>query len=73
VPFAIRDVPGRLATGAFILHSGWDTWQESEAHATGVHGMAAGAYPILAKIPPNTFLKALAAGEIGLGAALLTP
>jgi hypothetical protein len=35
--------------------------------------MAVGTYPFLASVPPRRFLKLLAAAEIGLGAALLTP
>ena len=35
--------------------------------------MAAGAYPFLRRVPPTTFLKALAAAEMGLGAVLLAP
>jgi uncharacterized membrane protein YphA (DoxX/SURF4 family) len=69
----LRDLPTRLATGAFILHSGLEKWHGSEEHAQGVHGMAAGAFPLFAKVSPTTFLKALAAAEIGIGAALLTP
>ena len=42
-------------------------------HAKGVHAMAAGTFPFLAKVPPASFLKALSAAEIGVGAALLTP
>jgi uncharacterized membrane protein YphA (DoxX/SURF4 family) len=68
-----RDVPTRLATGAYILHTGWEKWHGSEEQAKGVHGMAAGAYPFLGSIPPTTFLKALAAAEIGIGTVLLAP
>jgi uncharacterized membrane protein YphA (DoxX/SURF4 family) len=70
---ALHTVPPRLSTGAYVLHSGLEKWSGSEETANGVHGMAAGAYPFLAKIPPKTFLKALAGSEIALGAALLTP
>lgn len=70
---APRDLPARVTTGAYIAHAGWDKWHADEQHAAGVHGMAAGAYPFLAKIPPRTFVKALAAGELALGAALLAP
>jgi uncharacterized membrane protein YphA (DoxX/SURF4 family) len=66
-------VPTRLATGAYILHSGWEKWRGSEEPAQGVHGMAAGAFPFLEKVPPTKFLKALAATEMGVGAALLAP
>jgi uncharacterized membrane protein YphA (DoxX/SURF4 family) len=69
----LRDVPTRLSTGAYILHSGLEKWHGTEEQAKGVHAMAAGAYPFLAKIPPAKFLKALAAAEIGTGAALLVP
>jgi uncharacterized membrane protein YphA (DoxX/SURF4 family) len=68
-----RDIPTRLTTGAFILHAGWEKWHGGEEQAKGVHGMAAGAYPFVKKIPPTTFLKALAASEITIGTALLAP
>lgn len=69
----VRDVPSRATTGAYILHAGWDKWHGSEELADGVHGMAAGAFPLLRKIPPKTLLKALAATETATGAALLAP
>ena len=69
----LRDVPTRLATGAYILHSGLEKWHGDEDRAKALHRFAAGACPLLAKVPPRTFLKALAVAEIGLGAALLTP
>jgi uncharacterized membrane protein YphA (DoxX/SURF4 family) len=68
-----RDVPGRFVTGAFILHSGIDKWSGPPEVAGAVHGMASGAYPFLGSIPPEKFLKLLAAGEIATGAALLVP
>jgi hypothetical protein len=69
----LRDIPTRVSTGAYILHSGVAKWNGSEEQAKGVHGMASGAFPFLAKVPPATFLKALAATEIGTGTALLLP
>jgi uncharacterized membrane protein YphA (DoxX/SURF4 family) len=69
----MRDLPTRLATGAYILHSGLDKWRGTEEQARGVHGAAAGAFPILARVPPRAFLKALALTEIGIGATLLAP
>lgn len=68
-----RNAPTRLTTGAYILHSGWEKWRGSEEHAQAIHGLAAGAYPFLRRIPPKTFLKALAATEISLGTVLLAP
>ncbi len=69
----LRNVPTRVATGAYILHSGLSKWNGTEEQAKGLHALAAGAYPGLAKLPPATFLKVLAGAEIGIGAALLTP
>ena len=68
-----RDVPTRLSTGVYVLHAGLGKWKGGPEQAKGVHGMAAGAFPFLSEIDPPTFLKALAAGEIAVGAALLTP
>ena len=69
----LRNIPTRAATGAFILHSGLSKWNGPEEQAKGVHGMASGAFPFLAGMPPEKFLKALAGAEIGIGAALLVP
>jgi uncharacterized membrane protein YphA (DoxX/SURF4 family) len=69
----LRNIPTRVATGAYILHSGLSKWTGSEEQAKGMHAMASGAYPFLADVPPAAFLKMLSAAEIGIGAALLTP
>jgi uncharacterized membrane protein YphA (DoxX/SURF4 family) len=69
----LRRAPGRLATGAFILNSGLGKLNGTEETATAVHGMAAVAYPPLARIEPTTFLKLLAVGELAIGGALLAP
>ena len=69
----LRNVPTRVATGAYVLHSGLSKWNGSEEQSKGVHAMASGAYPVLADVPPATFLKMLSAAEIGIGAALLAP
>jgi uncharacterized membrane protein YphA (DoxX/SURF4 family) len=73
VSLHLRNVPTRVATGAYILHSGLSKWNGTEEQAKGVHALAAGAYPALAKVEPATFLKVLAGAEIGIGAALLIP
>jgi uncharacterized membrane protein YphA (DoxX/SURF4 family) len=70
---ATRDIPGRLATGAFILHSGLDKWKGSAEQAEVIHGMAANAFPFLKSIPAQRFLKLLAASEVVTGALLLAP
>lgn len=70
---ATRQIPTRLSTGGYILHAGWEKWHGNEAQAAAVHGMAAGAFPVLAEVPAARFLRLLAAAELGLGAALLLP
>jgi uncharacterized membrane protein YphA (DoxX/SURF4 family) len=69
----VRTMPGRLAAGAYILHSGVEKWHGNEKQAAGVHGMAAGAFPFLEQVPPRRFLKLVAAAEIATGTALLAP
>src|SRR3546814_11999752 len=71
--FPKRDMPARIATGAFILHAGWEKWRGDEETAKGIHGMAVGTYPFLKDMEPTRFLKLLAAAEIGVGTALLAP
>jgi hypothetical protein len=71
--FRPSHAPLRVAAGAFILNSGLSKWSADEETAKGIHGFAAGTYPVVNKIQPPLFLKALAASEIALGAALLTP
>lgn len=71
--FKLRRAPLRLTTGAFILSSGLDKWKGDEQTAAQIHGFATGTYPFLKQVEPATFLRVLAASEIGIGAALLLP
>jgi hypothetical protein len=68
-----RQLPTRIATGAYILHAGLDKWNTEEARAEGIHGMAAGAFPVVKDMPPPRFVRLLAAGEIATGTVLLAP
>jgi uncharacterized membrane protein YphA (DoxX/SURF4 family) len=68
-----RHLPTRLVTGAYVLHAGIEKWGGSPERAAGMHGMAAGAFPVLGKLAPTTFLRLLAAAEITTGVALLAP
>ena len=70
---SLRDLPTRLATGSYILHSGVEKWHGTEEQAQRIHATAAGAFPFLVGVPPRSFLKTLALAEIGIGATLLTP
>ncbi|HEY2877848.1 hypothetical protein [Nocardioides sp.] len=69
----LRNVPTRLATGAYIVHTGWEKWHGDEERAAAVHGMAANAFPAFNSMKSTDFLKRLSVGELALGAALLTP
>lgn len=68
-----RDIPPRLATGAFILNSGLGKLKADEATAQGLHGMASTAYPFLGKLEPARFTRLLAWSEIAVGGTLLAP
>ena len=69
----LRTVPARIATGAYVLHSGLEKWSGSEEQANGVHGLATGAFPFLGGLKPTDFLRALSVGEVAVGALLLAP
>jgi uncharacterized membrane protein YphA (DoxX/SURF4 family) len=69
----LSHIPLRVVTGAYILHAGLQKWSGDEDTAKAIHGMASGAYPVFASMPPARFLRLLAAGEIATGSALLAP
>lgn len=68
-----RRFPGRLAAGVYIINAGLTKWSADEETAARLHGMAAGAYPFLAKVKPKDFARLLSVGEIVVGTALLLP
>jgi hypothetical protein len=69
----LRNLPTRLATGAYILHTGIEKWHGDEDQAAGIHGMAAQAFPAFQGMKSTDFLKTLSVGEMAVGAALLAP
>ncbi len=69
----LRTIPTRLATGAYILHTGWEKWHGDEDRAAAVHGMATGAFPFLSSMKSTDFLRSLSVGEMVVGGALLAP
>ena len=71
--FRLSHVPLRLTAGSFILNSGLSKWSADAETAQQLHGFAAGTYPAVKNVEPPVFVKALAAGEIALGTALLLP
>ena len=68
---SLRDIPQRVSTGAFILHSGLEKRRADEERAAAIHAMAVNAFPFLADVSPTTFVKGLALAEIGVAAAML--
>lgn len=70
---ALRNVPLRLASGAFILNSGIEKLSLSEDAAAGLQAAAAEAYPQVKDMSAEEFGKLLAFGEVALGSALLLP
>ena len=72
--FQLWHLPVRAVTGAYILNSGLSKLKtEDEETQKGVHGMASTAYPQFESLEPRKFTRLLGAGEVTLGAALLTP
>ncbi|MBP2373564.1 DoxX family membrane protein [Paeniglutamicibacter psychrophenolicus] len=71
--FNIANAALRLVSGAYILNSGIGKLRLPAESAQGLHSMTANAIPQVEKLEPAVFGKAVAVGEIGLGAALLTP
>lgn len=69
----LSHVPLRVAIGAYVLNSGLGKRNLPREAAEGLQGMAANGVPAVKNLDPVTFGKALSAGEIALGAALLTP
>ena len=65
--------PAASRPARYILHAGLEKWHAEEARAKGVHKAATGAFPFLERVPPERFIKLLAAGEIAIGSALLAP
>jgi hypothetical protein len=66
-------IPPRLAAGVVILNSGLSKRDPDDATVATLHGMAAGTYPLLHRVPPRRFVRLLSTSEIALGAALLLP
>jgi len=69
----VRRAPIRLTAGAFVLNSGVSTFNASDQKAKRLQTSAAKLVPQVERMDPRTFAKALAAGEVTLGTALMLP
>ncbi|UUT36372.1 hypothetical protein [Microbacterium elymi] len=69
----LRDIPTRLATGAYIVHSGITKLSAGPEQVAGLYAGATSAYPALTRIPAGKFVRLLAIGEITVGSLLLVP
>jgi hypothetical protein len=67
------NLPVRIAVGAYIFNSGLTKLKAEKETAHHLHGFASGAYPVFENVPPEQFVKGLAAAEIGVAGALLLP
>lgn len=68
-----RQLPLRLAAGAFFLNSGSTKRKADRAVAERLQQFAATAYPIAGKIPPKPFLWFLSTTELAVATAMLVP
>ncbi|RFU21234.1 hypothetical protein [Geodermatophilus marinus] len=73
LPITLSEIGPRISAGAFILNSGLGKRGADAETAAGLHGFASGTYPVLSKVQPQQFVRALSTAEIVIGAALLTP
>jgi uncharacterized membrane protein YphA (DoxX/SURF4 family) len=69
----LRQLPIRIAAGAFVLNSGLGKLSADQSAAEQLHGFATTTYPFLGKLEPRRFTQLLAAGEVASGAALVIP
>ncbi|MET8681116.1 hypothetical protein ABZW18_26920 [Streptomyces sp. NPDC004647] len=68
-----RQLPLRLASGAFILNSGLSKRGADQEAAEQLHGFASTAYPVVGRHEPQRFVRMLSTAEIALGTVLLVP
>ena len=73
LPITLSEIAPRISAGAFILNSGLGKRGADAQAAAGMHGFAAGSYPILKNVPPHQFASLLSTSEIAIGTALLIP
>ncbi|MGY1711416.1 hypothetical protein ACI8AC_18105 [Geodermatophilus sp. SYSU D00758] len=73
LPITLSEIGPRISAGAFILNSGLGKRGADAETAAGLHGFASGTYPVLSKVQPQQFVRALSTAEIVIGAALLAP
>src|SRR6476469_9654784 len=73
LPITLTAIAPRISAGAFILNSGLGKRGADAEAAAGMHGFAAGTYPVLKNLQPQQFASLLSTSEIVVGTALLIP
>lgn len=73
LPLEPWHIPLRVATGAFLLHSGLSKRGADEDTAQGLQGFASTAFPQAQSMEPTRFANRLGTAEVALGTALLVP
>ena len=74
LPITLSEIAPRISAGAFILNSGLGKRGADEQTAAGLHGFAAGTYPVPEEPPAAASSSSLlSTSEIAVGAILLTP
>lgn len=68
-----RRAPLRLTSGAFVLNSGVSTFAATDERSKRLQSTVATLVPQVERMDPRTFAKALGAGEVALGTALILP
>lgn len=70
----VAHLPGRLAAGAFMVHSGLAKRGLDDEAAERLFGLTVAAYPFVKdRVDARTFVRLVSTGELALGAALLLP
>jgi len=62
----LRHLPGRVATGAFILNEGVAKFDADDETAKKIHSRASDVYPAVGEYDPQTFTRALGTAEVAL-------
>lgn len=69
----LSHLPIRLTAGLFLLHTAAMKREADEEATARFHQLGVSGYPFLKRLRPETFVRSMAAYELGTAAVLLTP